>query len=907
VSESFVFSKISPINSIINPDTEEKEYLDKMAPFSFFDFLKNINANLSPLQLNDLYVDYIKKWNLQKKNTEEESNNVIQDRYLSLLKDITLKYSTLDEKRFLSNIDFNDPCDLDIIIPFYSKKIREVCDFYSQKRENLKFKIEKNKIKGIPVSLEKAVYETITDVVFSDVMEIGTYQKLVDERDLLTDLNIEIEELYDLYTSYLDNHPDESYTTYEVKTELRKRLFSANLNSIDANIFINFDKAVTNQLFENVRVFLTELGRIFTINYDLNSVNLNCKPDEKLFDLVSNNKPKAERLVKLKGDLIKKYIGCDFYYITTGTTITDVTSAVLFKADNPSGNLLNRHFPTTATIEEESDLQSCRRIGLFFTPEKNGILYYSVPDKKYKIDESKLEANKLYIFPDPNRYGNTVGLSRVFDTEYPLIHIADYSRSIKNESCFSVEGDINSNPFSQDFYAYFSKNQLHNNLTTNEKGLKTNFSELYDKGVLVKWGTDIYGNQYGLFKNKSKSNLVDKTTITSLSVDVCEYYDGGVIRFFQNGKLPEPVLMGDPKWVDPNVYSSDYYYNIGIEGSVGGYYEGMMERGLSGANSSFKPDFNNNYILSSLKYKEFDAGFITDTCEETFDFETQTKFVLNERLTTGFTVTSNNVEDDNQNFYDLNKSYGTMYVRDVVSGEVKTLLNALSVQFESKYNDDFSEILDFNIFNDFIWIRTKNNLIFEKIKYEENNFVYSGTSNNSFDTGYIDGFMYNVSNPFIFEKGDYSMVATLSVSGQESNNFYIIPTIYKIDYNTCNKTKINSSIELSFYKNDSKFNDIKLFRINQPILTYNSRNNLYCVLATVEDENEFSYIYQIKFTYNGSEISNQDIKFYNFSGTEVFKTINFADNPSFAGNGMTITDINTNASKNFNQGILTFS
>jgi hypothetical protein len=392
-----------------------------------------------------------------------------------------------------------------------------------------------------------------------------------------------------------------------------------------------------------------------------------------------------------------------------------------------------------------------------------------------------------------------------------------------------------------------------------------------------------------------------------LSVDVCEYYDGGVIRFFQNGKLPEPVLMGDPKWVDPNVYSSDYYYNIGIEGSVGGYYEGMMERGLSGANSSFKPDFNNNYILSSLKYKEFDAGFITDTCEETFDFETQTKFVLNERLTTGFTVTSNNVEDDNQNFYDLNKSYGTMYVRDVVSGEVKTLLNALSVQFESKYNDDFSEILDFNIFNDFIWIRTKNNLIFEKIKYEENNFVYSGTSNNSFDTGYIDGFMYNVSNPFIFEKGDYSMVATLSVSGQESNNFYIIPTIYKIDYNTCNKTKINSSIELSFYKNDSKFNDIKLFRINQPILTYNSRNNLYCVLATVEDENEFSYIYQIKFTYNGSEISNQDIKFYNFSGTEVFKTINFADNPSFAGNGMTITDINTNASKNFNQGILTFS
>ena len=877
-----------------------------MAPFSFFDFLKNINANLSPLQLNDLYVDYVKQWSIKKNNTAEESNNVIQERYLSLLKDITLKYSTLDEKRFLSNIDFNDPCDLDIIIPFYSKKIREVCDFYSQKREKLKFKIEKNKIKGNPTSLEKSVYETITDVIFSDVLEVGTYQKLVDETELLTDLNIEVEELYDLYTSYLDNNPTESYTTYDVKTELRKSLFSSNLNAIDANIFINFDQAVTNQLFENVRVFLTELGRIFTVNYDLNSVNLNCKPDEKLYDLVSNNKPKAERLVTLKGDLIKKYIGCDFYYITTGSTITDVTSSILFKADNPSGNLLNRHFPTTATIEEESDLQSCRRIGLFFTPEKNSILYFSVPDKKYKIDESKLEANKLYIFPDPDRYGNTSGLSRVFDTEYPLIHIADYTRSVKNESCFSVAGDINSNPFSQDFYAYFSKNQLHNNLTTNEEGLKTNFSQLYDKGVLVKWGTDIYGNQYGLLKNKSKRNLLDNTTNISLSVDVCEDYDGGPISFFQNGKLPESVAIGNQKWVDPNVFNSDYYYNLGIEGSVGGYYNGIMERGLSGS-SSFKPDFNNTYILSSLKYKDFDAGLLTDVCEEDFDFDKQTHFLINERLTSSLTLTSQNVADDYQNFYDLNKSYGIMYVRDVVSGEVMTLLNALSVQFENKYQDDFSEILDFNVFNDFIWIRTKNNLIFEKIQYEDNKFIYSGTSNTSFDTGYTDGFIYNVSNPFIFENNDYSMVASLSVMNQESNDFYIIPTIYRIDYNTCTKTKITSILPISSYQNISDLNDIKLYKINQPILTYNSRNNLYCVLATVEDENEFSYIYQMKFNYNGSEILNHEIKFFNFSGTEIFKTINFLDTPSFSDNGMSINDITSNTSRNFDNGILTFS
>ncbi len=907
MSEAFVFSKITPINSIINPDTEEKDYLDKMAPFSFFDFLKHINVNLSPLQTNDLYVDYIKQWNIVKNNTKEESDNVIQERYLSLLKDITLKYSTLDEKRFLSNIDFNDPYDLDIVIPFYSKKIREVCDFYSQKREKLKFKIEKNKIKGIPLSLEKAVFETITDVVFSDTLEVGSYQKLVNEEDLLKDLSIEVEELYDLYTNYLDNHPDETYETYDVKTELRQKLFSSNLNSIDANIFINFDQAVTNQLFENVRVFLSELGRIFTINYDLNSVNLNCKPDEKLYDLVSNNKPKAERLVNLRKDLIKKYIGCDFYYITTGDTTTDVVSSLLFKAENPSGNLLNRHFPTTATIEEESDLQSCRRIGLFFTPEKNSILYYSVPDKNYKIDQSKLEPNKLYIFPDPDRYGNTIGLTRKFDSEYPLIHICDYSRSVKNESTFYAEGDINSNPFSQDFYGYFSRSQLHNNLNTNEEGLKNNFSQLYDQGILVKWDTDIYGNQYGLFKDKSKINLIDKTNYDSLSVDVCEYYDGGPIRFFKNGKLPERVGMGNQKWVDPNVYSSEYYYNIGIDGSVGGYYEGLMERGLSGIGTNFKPDFNNIYTPSSLKYKDFDAGLLSDTCDEDFDFNNQTNITIEQILTTSYTVTSDNVFQDEKNFFDIKHSYGTMYVKDVVSGEIKTLLESLSVQFQNKYQDDFTEILDFSIFNDFLCIRTKTNLIFEKIKYEDNKFVYSGTSNNSLDTGYESNYIYNVSNPFFFENRDYTMVATLSVMSGESNNFYIIPKIYTIDYNTCAKIEITSILELSSYQNNLNLNNIKIFRINQPILTYNSRNNMYCVLATVEDENEFSYIYQFKFNFNGSEILDHDIKFFNFSGTEVFRTVNFLDNPSFASSGIVVNDINSNAIKTFNNGILSFS
>jgi hypothetical protein len=82
---------------------------------------------------------------------------------------------------------------------------------------------------------------------------------------------------------------------------------------------------------------------------------------------------------------------------------------------------------------------------------------------------------------------------------------------------------------------------------------------------------------------------------------------------------------------------------------------------------------------------------------------------------------------------------------------------------------------------------------------------------------------------------------------------------------------------------------------------------MYSILATVEDENEFAYVYQMKFNYDGTQIINQDIKFYKFDGTEVFKTINFQDEPSFGGNNIVLNDINSNANISFYNGILTFS
>lgn len=974
MSNTFVFSKNLPYNSIVNPDVDSKDYLDLQSPFSFFDFLKYTKAELAPAQFNDLYIYYIREWNRVKDRSVYQINQTIKDRYVELIKQITLKYTTSEEKRFLSNIDMNDPSDLDIIIPFYSKKIIEVCNFYSEKRENLKFKVQKNKIKGTGVSLEKAIFESITDTVFSDFLEIADYQELINQDDLLVNLNIEIEELYDLYTNYLDNDPDESYETYDVKTEIRQTLYSSNINKIDADLFINIEGAIKKQIFEDIRVFLVEFGRIFTINYNVTDVNLNCKPDEKLFNLVNTSKPNATRLVELRNLLIKKYIGSDFYYITTGSTITDVTSGILFKADNPTGNLLNRHFPTTASIEEESDLQSCRRIGLFFTPEKNSILYFSVPEKKYKIDESKLEPDKLYVFPDPNLYGNTFGLKRTYNKEYPLIQVCDYTKSVKNFSTFSIDGDINSNPYKQSFFPYVSRNQLSNSNFLGKQGLNTNLSSLYNKGILTQWQTDIFGNQFGLFKKKNRLNIRENVPKEENVETICEYYDGGPITFFENGILPENVLASNSSWVYPNIWSSYYYYNVLLEHGIGGIRNGLMERGLYwngylidgliidrtkftteqfdislnplnsiqlnlidgknydytglfdtvlntinfsltsnydyiinglkydrsptnvlfplnntldgnplGNQSEFKPEYEYDYILSSIKYKEFDAGTFDEICETEFDFEILTNQIIKQTLIKSRTISADYDDNEEINIYNLKNSFGNIYIKDVLTGNVTHLSSGLSDLFDNRYlslnNEIYDKVIDFNIYNDFVWFRTQNNIIFEKLSYEDGKFSYSGTKENYIKYNNTNE-ISQISNPFIFENRDYAMIVKLSGFNINSNSFSIIPTFYKINYKDCTIQEIINNEPLSSYMNNSLYNDVKLRKIIKPSLFYNSRNNKYGIVSIVEDINEFMYLYVIKFDFNGISILNQKIYLYNFNKRCFTKTYNFYDNPT---------------------------
>lgn len=1033
-----IYGSQTPLYSITNADVTSSEQLDAQSPFDFYNFLKFSKQELTPIQYNDAYQKYLVEWSNVKKYNATQTVQLVRERYVELLKDVTLNYLTYEERRFISAVKsegFSNSIDVDIIIPFYSRKLREICNFYKNKRERLKHAVKRNQEKGSLNSVEHAVYETVTDyIIVGDDNSLGDNVSQARIESILRGLSIEVEELYDLYSSYLDNSPNLTSTDYGVSTQLRKDLYTSNTNIIDADLFINFDAALKRFIFENTDLYLSELGEGFTINYNTDLINLECKPDENLYDIISASKDLGNRVLSLRKKLIQKYIGADFYYIKTGSTATDVTSGVLFTADNPTGNLLNRHFPTTASVEERSVLASMRKIGLFFKPEKNGLLYFSAPNSQYAVDETKLEPNKVYIFPDPSVYGNTTGLTNEVDAAYPIIHTYDYAQNVHNCGSFHIEGDIKVDPYKQSFYAYYSQNQIAYGNKTNLEGLSTNFASLYNSGVITQWSSDIYGNQYSLIKSRAKKQLTDNRTQASYpSLTSYELYDGGIIRF-NSGTLPEEASTDTGLWPTPNLYASNYYYNALFDGGIGAIINGVMVRPtipyriyngmlfttqfgepdaiFNDANNMFNNgltsfdcgDFNGltdnyiiingqsfdqpemiindtnntfanaelildcgtflepirypgdltlNYVLSSIKYKDLDGGDIITSGKFAFARDTGKNLMLNEVIEANKTklVSAHQVHPS---------KYGSIYVKDVSTHKVSSL-NQGAINIVSKYSSSvqqemLSAVESYGIYNDLIYFHTQNYFVCERLSYD-GEITSASRTNNYIASPELE--MSRVSDPFFFESRDYAIVCTVSAVSATSNSCFIIPTVYKIDYNTASLSRVpiqyadaildgEGSVVvdgiaiapliitpaydgLSFttpatyrydiilnYSSPSLFTStiiidcggfidttpdvarstlstfsidfgVTFTRMSRPIITYNSRNNLYSIITTLYDPNDVAYIHQMYFTYDEFMLDMKTMRMIQLTQQSSCNTLNWSDTGQIV--GITINNI----------------
>jgi hypothetical protein len=189
----------------------------------------------------------------------------------------------------------------------------------------------------------------------------------------------------------------------------------------------------------------------------------------------------------LNAELIKKFTGTDFYYLSA--TSNGPVSGLLFAATSPFANLLNIYNPTTLTVPQSSNKFE-RDVGLFFKPTNQSILKLQTPFTYTSKDV--IDNDFVYIFPDPNSYGNVVGLTKTDHTS-PFDYVQDGNKIQRNVSSNLAIGNsfVTSKDFT--FESYHSREQINPD---------NSLADLYNNGVITTLTSDIYGNVFfGLKQN----------------------------------------------------------------------------------------------------------------------------------------------------------------------------------------------------------------------------------------------------------------------------------------------------------------------------------------------------------------------------------------------------------------------
>ena len=123
--QSNTFQEYLVKNSITNDLQDEK--FDLASPFSFIEYLDYAQILNNSTQNVNNYKKYLTEWDDTNLNTRNVETNTIRDQFLILFKDINENYTTVEEKRYLTTIDFNNEENLAIALPFFAKKIKEIC------------------------------------------------------------------------------------------------------------------------------------------------------------------------------------------------------------------------------------------------------------------------------------------------------------------------------------------------------------------------------------------------------------------------------------------------------------------------------------------------------------------------------------------------------------------------------------------------------------------------------------------------------------------------------------------------------------------------------------------------------------------------------------------------------------
>jgi len=864
--------------SITNPNVKAQDALDSLDPLSFLTFIKIITVSFEPDSLQNYYNYYLKSWNYIKNNKESDESNIIINKYRDFLKELSLNYTTLEEKKFLSKIDFNDPLDLDIVLNFYGRKLIELSKFYNHKRNDVKYNTLRNKLKGTNYGTNK----TITELTLSYLKNVGGGKIIYDYESIKNNLEIEIEELYDSYQLYYNQSPDE-------------KLYDNKDLDYGYDIFLKSNSEIITEVFAG---FSKEL------------INL-----KEIDDLLDN-----------KRGLTEKYIATDFYYLSTGDNLSKLVSGKLFDADNKVLNFLNREYPTTASTSQLDYLKGARSQG-FFTPSKNSIILIDGKNSSYSFNLENLETNKVYYFPDPNLYGTNGDI---------LTFTVDESFIKKNYSSGNAVNKPISTPNDTKYYGYVSK--IDQNRV---KYLENVFDLGYVDDIKYDIYGNLFGLFKDDINYRGNVEFIDKSKIYNVLINGYTFYDDLYNEGYSFSYLPETTYddttynetirtglstntsnflhRADPEitffggfftpyneLITPSEFPTVYniYDNAYILDNSGNplietissdlssfetdygvyYYTKLLESGITSSNPlqrALLDNTNPSLTARLVNYPKLSTiGLVDGGQFIEYDFDIAISSDNYDLIPT----TNNPTTLIQSNSAIVPTLTGTIFVKNSITKSTDSLLNTFPY-FSSKYSHDILQQLDndvirFEIANDVIFIETDNYFIVDKISMSSGNIV--DPKSESVVIEHSNDYFDKLSNRFKIGNDVFyikSRTITEEVSG---NNFQIYPEIWKFDLVNFQNSKIfplNLSDVTDFFNVSG--NNVKPTSLDSPVFTYNSRNNLFNFSFLLKDQNNYprlhTYIFKIYpnvqfYTHKLTKFSDDNVSndFYNTETLQVF-------------------------------------
>lgn len=584
------FIQASPPDSIEQTSkyTKSANVTDYDTAYSFDVWMSNFGLpGGSPEQQEGAYREYLSRWSATKQS--ENINTSYKQQYVDYLKQLTYTYVfSQDERRIAKTTDYDNEFEIDAISYMFAKRTKQICEYIRSERNELKFQSIKSQQRCTTNGVELIIYNDVLRMLKDENVRTEYASLLSPEaggnnelNSLKDELRVQLTELYDIEEGYYGSELDSNFA----ELERGKTANLYNKLTFDPYIFIDTDTAVLNIINRyNVRTDLSlETGDTLTLPIDNNIASVEDLPPNEFIEYVSTFDGLTITDTK---KLIQNSIGTSLYYSKTDSTGQVESTGLLVEPTNPVNNVLNRGVPAVNIVSNtNTKTKTIQQIGGYYTPNKLGVLTYASIGPGINIDHDRLQADTLYVYPDPSKYYTNTETYNFTDNPTIPIKFDEKVKWLKaTKASDDQSGDIIDSQKLQKFYNYSSDTEINKHskfgisrfddpydfwsgeksdiwanadvyITTQLKDLPIQSRQeslLTNSGQVDKWRTDIYGNEFALIK------FIDDYSTRDEPIKECDKskYRAGVGCRIYDGIDLKNVLTGLP------------VYELGVDGGT---------------------------------------------------------------------------------------------------------------------------------------------------------------------------------------------------------------------------------------------------------------------------------------------------------------------------------------------------